>query len=165
MFFFYSKFDFVVSAILRLQMIFQMTSNFSNRYPKTIAFAVEHFKECSLDALFLVTNTPGRSAYNRVERRMASLSNQLSGLILRHDTFGTHLDSRGRTVDPELERKNFASAGEYLAQIWSELVIDNHPVFAKYKEPGNDPDLSVAIDPLWYSRHVRESQYLLQVSL
>lgn len=109
--------------------------------------------------------TPGRSAYNRVERRMAPLSNQLSGLILRHDTFGTHLDSRGRTVDPELERKNFANAGETLVQIWSELVIDNHPVFAEYKEPGNDPDLPVAIDPLWYSRHVRESQYLLQVSL
>lgn len=42
---------------------------------------------------------------------MAQLSDQLSGLILQHDFFGSHLDSRGRTVDADLERQNFTKIG------------------------------------------------------
>ena len=40
----------------------------------TVIFhAIETFVEFDLDALFVVTNAPGRSAYNRVGRRMAPL--------------------------------------------------------------------------------------------
>lgn len=68
------------------------------------------------------TNAPGMSAYNPIERRMAPLSKALSGLVLPYDTFGSHLDSSKRTINAELERKNFKSAGEILAEIWSEMV-------------------------------------------
>lgn len=44
------------------------------RYDKVINVAINHFIEHDLDAFFLATNAPGRSAYNRVERRMAPLS-------------------------------------------------------------------------------------------
>jgi hypothetical protein len=52
------------------------------RYPKTIQAATILFKKYDLDALFVVTNAPGRSAFNEVERRMAPLSHELSGKLL-----------------------------------------------------------------------------------
>ena len=42
---------------------------------------------------------------------MAPLSRELSGLILPHEHFGTHLDADGRTIDEELEKANFSFAG------------------------------------------------------
>lgn len=134
------------------------------RYQKTISFAVQHFKNYNLDALFLVTNAPGRSAYNRVERRMAPLSKQLSGLILEHDHFGSHLDNSGRTIDDDLELQNFEHAGQLLAQVWSEMVIDDYPVYSVYKSNKETLRCSEAVDPHWYNTHVRESQYFLQIS-
>lgn len=75
------------------------------RYARVIASAVKHFKQFDLDAYYIATNAPGRSAYNRVERRMAPLSRELTGLILKHDTFGTHLNSRNETIDVDLEKE------------------------------------------------------------
>lgn len=49
------------------------------RYPKVIKHAINHFLNYDLDGIFIFTNAPGRSAYNRVERRMAPLSRELSG--------------------------------------------------------------------------------------
>ncbi|KAJ8940658.1 hypothetical protein NQ314_010633 [Rhamnusium bicolor] len=75
----------------------------NSRYGKVIFYAIQHFRDFNLDALFVVTNAPGRSAYNRVERRMAPLSHELAGLILPHEHYGSHLDSYGKTVDKDLE--------------------------------------------------------------
>lgn len=83
-----------------------------------------------------MTNAPGRSAFNRIERRMASLSSQLAGLVLPHDTYGSHLDSKGFTIDEEKERENFKAAGKILVEVWNSLIIDNYPVVAEYIEPG-----------------------------
>lgn len=132
------------------------------RYQKVIGFAIQHFKRHDLDALFIATNAPGRSAYNRVERRMAPLSRELAGLILPHDHFGSHLDERGVTINEELERFNFGFAGNVLAEIWSLMEIDGYQVTAKYVGPG-EQDLPDFPDIKWYSEHVRESQYLLQI--
>jgi len=105
------------------------------RYAKVIDFAIKHFKKYDLDGLFVSANARGRSAYNRVERRMAPLSRELSGVILPHDHFGSHLDSSGKTVDEELEIKNFEEAGKVLASIWNGVQIDNYPVVAGYISP------------------------------
>lgn len=116
-----------------------------------------------MDALFLVTNAPGRSAYNPVERRMAPLSSQLSGVILKPDHYGSHLNNRGKTIDETLERKNFSKAGNTLAELWNEVTIDNHPVKAEFIEPTDKQNFVPDFDILWYSKHVQESQYFLQV--
>ena len=105
------------------------------RYQKKIACAINYFCKFDLNAMCVATNAPGRSAYNRVERRMAPLSHDLAGLILPHDHFGTHLDSQGRTTDRELELSNFEHAGKILADIWSKTVIDGNPVVAEYIPP------------------------------
>ena len=77
------------------------------RFPKTITYVIDFFKNHNLDALFWATNAPGRSAFNRVERRMAPLSRQLSGVVIPHDKFGSHLNTSGKTINTELEKKNF----------------------------------------------------------
>ena len=62
------------------------------RYQKVIKVAIHRFVQHDLDALFIAANAFGRSAFNRVERKMAPLSRELSGLILPHDRYGSHLD-------------------------------------------------------------------------
>ena len=47
------------------------------RYQKVIKVAIHHFVQHNLDALFVAENAPGRSAFNRVERKMAPLSREL----------------------------------------------------------------------------------------
>lgn len=138
------------------------------RYSKVIHEAIKHFKTYDLDAIFYATNAPGRSAFNRVERRMAPLSRQLSGLVLPHETFGSHLDSKGCTVNTDLELKNFAAAGDILAAIWSATVIDGEEVVSTYVHPStaveeDSPVVDSTVPQNWYDRHVRESQYFLQI--
>lgn len=132
------------------------------RYKETIKFACANFVHLQLDALFISTQAPGRSAYNPVERRMAPLSRFLAGLILPHDAFGTHLNSRGQTVDETLEMENFRKAGQTLADVWGEAVIDGFPVIAQWRGGIQQPDEAYP-DQKWFANHVRASQYFLQV--
>ena len=93
---------------------------------------------------------------------MAPLSKDLSGVILPHDKFGTHLDSQCVTIDKDLEMKNFEFAGQTLAEIWSQLVIDGNPVVAEFID-GEASPVTVVKSEEWKAVHVRESQYLLQI--
>lgn len=136
------------------------------RYKKVLNMAIHHFVQRDLDAIFISCNAPGRSAFNRVERRMAPLSKELAGLILPHDFFGSHLNSRNETVDEYLEQQNFQKAGETLASVWGSTVIDGFETVAAYIPPDhshlNYPyqnDKSIK----WISEHVHQSQYLLQI--
>ena len=124
------------------------------RYSNTISCAIEYFCEHDLDAYFLATNAPGRSAFNRVERRMSNLSKELSGVILTHDHFGTHLNHNNKTIDEELELQNFQYAGEILAELWSKIA-------EFIKDPPSE--VSIIKSEEWRANHVRESQYLLQI--
>ena len=130
------------------------------RYEKTINCSIKYFVEHGLDVLFLATNAPGCSAFNRVERRMVKLSKELSGVILEHDKFGSHLDAKGVTVDKDLELKNFEYAGRTLAEIWSGLVIDGNPVVAEFIDD-DAPVIMGTKSEEWKACHVRQSQYLL----
>ena len=72
-----------------------------------IRVAIHHFLWYDFDALFITTNAPERSAFNRIERKMAPLIKELTGLILPHDHCGRHLNERGINIDDDLEKKNF----------------------------------------------------------
>ncbi|KAJ8686037.1 hypothetical protein QAD02_021830 [Eretmocerus hayati] len=134
------------------------------RYPKVISWGIELFISENSDGLFVVTNAPGHSKYNRAERRMAPLSHQLAGVVLRHDRFGSHLNSSGKTIDKELELKNFAYAGETLSELWNEVILDDHPVRAEYINPSGKIHTPPTVTEQWFMNHVRESQYLLQIT-
>ena len=135
-------------------------------YQKVIETAVHHFVQNNLDAYFIATNAPCRSAFNRVERRMAPLSKELSGLILPHDKYDSHLNDQGLTIDTDLEKKKFAFAGSTLAEIWSQTVVDSHPIIAEYIDPELSelkPETLQSKDLIWFSAHVRTSQYFTQI--
>ena len=53
------------------------------RYGKTINCSIKYFVENGLDAFFLATNAPGRSAFNRVERRTVKLTKELRAILMR----------------------------------------------------------------------------------
>lgn len=135
------------------------------RFEKVQSFAIETFLKYDLDTVILVTNAPGRSAYNRVERRMAPLSRMLAGIVLPHNSYGSHLDDSGKTTDQELERKNFAAAGNALAEIWNEAVIDGFPVVSKFVDADSGERMAPAgQSESWKAVHTRGSQYTFQVS-
>ena len=79
------------------------------------------------------------------------------------DKFGSHLDKSNKTVDLELEQKNFKAAGEILAEVWSKTVIDDNPVVAEYSPAGNEIDFDRELEQSWIDNHVRQSRYLLQI--
>ena len=56
-------------------------------------------------------NAPGRSAFNRTKCQMAKFSQQLSRIVLPHDKFGSHLNSKGKAIDPEKEKKSLCRQG------------------------------------------------------
>jgi len=100
---------------------------------------------------------------------MAPLSRELAGLILQHDHYGSHLDSNGKTIDGQLEMENFKHASSNLAEVWSSLVIDGHPLKAEYIDPDqrelklySESQYGMA-DQKWFAEHVRTSQYFLQI--
>ena len=102
------------------------------RYERRISCAVDHCNTYDLDAFFLLTDAPRRSAFTRVERRMAPINNELYGALLEYKNFGAHLDDKGNTIDPQLKLKIFEHYGKILGEIWSGMVIDVYPVIAKY---------------------------------
>ena len=93
---------------------------------------------------------------------MAPLSKALAGILLPHDTFGNHLDSQNKTVDLDLEKRNLKKAGEVLAEIWGELVMDGHSVVAEFVSDKQKKETN--LDHSWMAKHCRASQYMLQTS-
>lgn len=135
------------------------------RYSKVKNAAIQHFKDYNLDAIFLATNAPGRSAFNRVERRMAPFSAALAGVLLPHDFYGDHLKTKDKQNKETLEKKNFCHAGTVLAEIWGEMTLDGHKVHAEYIDPDNEVFEEPIIETQeWLMKHTREGHYFYQVS-
>ena len=55
---------------------------------------------------------------------METLSKQLVGLVLDHQTLRFHLDRNNEPIDEELEKKTFAAFGYILAKAWNGLQFD-----------------------------------------
>jgi len=87
----------------------------------------------------------------------------LAGIILPYDTFGTHLNSKSETIDEELEQENFHKAGETLAEVWNETVIDGHAVKAAEWRGGVRENEMEMPSQEWLAGHIRASQYCLQI--
>ncbi|CAF1129204.1 unnamed protein product [Adineta ricciae] len=110
------------------------------RFSRTLYSSIQKFKKYNLDVFILVTQTPGQAIFASCERRLALLSHDLSGLVLPHNHYGTHLNISGITVDAELEKLNFKRTGEVLAEIWNMNMIDRHSVVAEYVDPPSTAD-------------------------
>ena len=102
----------------------------------------------SQDALLISTHAPGLSANNQVEKKMASLSKALSGILLPHDKFGTHLNSSRKSINTNLKKRNFKVSCKILAKVWEEIILDNFPVLAE-----NASKVPIDLSEKWISFH------------
>ncbi|GBP67431.1 Protein SYS1 homolog [Eumeta japonica] len=71
---------------------------------------------------------------------MTPLSQELSGLILPYDSYGTHLDEHGTTQDHDLKKMNFQKAEEDFEEVWNNMVIDDHDIIAENFEPNGSAE-------------------------
>ena len=104
----------------------------------------------SQDALLISTHAPGLSANNQVEKKMASLSKALSGILLPHKKFGTHLNSSRKSINTNLKKRNFKVSCKILAKVWEETILDNFPVLAE-----NASKVPIDLSEKWISFHCK----------
>ena len=91
---------------------------------------------------------------------MYHLSKAMTGVVLPYDTYGSHLVN-GKTVDTELEKRNFKAAGDTLGELWSNMEIDGFEVKAEYIEKPADEEIKeFEVSPTFRNRHVFETQYM-----
>ena len=77
------------------------------RFPALRKTLIKFFKVYDIDYLIAVCNAAGLSAFHFVERQIAPFSKELAGIVLPHDSFGTHLDENGKTIDDVKKLQNF----------------------------------------------------------
>ena len=70
--------------------------------------------------------------------------------MLPHETFGTYLDLSRKTIDTNLEKRNFKAAGDILAKVWEEIVLGQTIILninnIKIRESQNVELLCLTID-------------------
>ena len=141
------------------------------RNPSTQSEMIQLFLKFRLVALFLISLPAGYSPFSPCERRMAPLSKQLTGVVLDHQHYGSHLNSSRETIDDKLELKNFQNAGERLAHLFADMKYDNCKTVAQYVKPPkdinarelHDKDKPIEVTEQWKYEHVQASKYCFQV--
>ena len=78
---------------------------------KNIKSAITMFIKCDLDFYYDTHSAPNMSFINEAERCMATLSYRLSGIVLDHEHYGSHLDANKEVKDEDLCRRNLYRAG------------------------------------------------------
>ena len=122
---------FDVPQVMRWPVLMTLTDAAADevpRFSKTLNVVVDLFHLLELDAVIHGVNAAALSAFNPLEWRMVPLFLDLSGLILPHDSFGSHLDGNRKTIDIDLEKRNLFKAAEVLSDVWSKTVINSHPI-------------------------------------
>jgi hypothetical protein len=145
------------------------------RHMKNILQYCRMFRVFDLDYLSIRTHAPGQSAYNPVERSMATLSQKLAGITLPIDKYGSHLNSQGQVIDLELAMKNFHYAGNALCTLWKRDPIFGRPVTTEYVDQKNSPFGNImfpgseestdesTIPWRWLEDHTKICQYSLDI--
>ncbi|CAG8521266.1 22670_t:CDS:2 [Cetraspora pellucida] len=92
----------------------------------------------SLSSASHITDIISLSAYNPVKRSMAMLLEKITGIILKIDQFGNHLNSYSEVCNYKLGLHNFQHAGQTLANLWKKDPINRKPVYVEYVDEQND---------------------------
>ena len=148
--------------------IFTRDGHDDPRFPTSRQTLIKFFKDHDIDYLIAAYSAAVLSAFHFIERRMMPLSKELAGIVLRHDSFGNHLDENGKTIDDVKELQNSRKAGETLSEIWSKMTIDDFEVSAKSLDPSDDSKAyhdfrDSKIGKNWLETHVYISKYCLQI--
>ena len=100
---------------------------------------IRFLKNDHIDYVIAPCNSAGLSVFYFIEQRIVPLSKELSGIVLPHDSFGTHLNENGKTIDNVKELENLKKAGELLSEISSEITIDLYQPSVKWVNPSVNP--------------------------
>ena len=84
---------------------------------------------------------------------MASLSRDIAGVLLWHDSFGNHQDSSWKTTECELEKNTFFKAAQFFAEVWPKTVTDDHKVDTEALPIGKEY-AHETLDAAWAKKHV-----------
>jgi hypothetical protein len=141
------------------------------RNPTTQEQMAKFFLQNKLVALFLGTLPAGMSLFSPGERRMAGLSNSMTGVVLDPEHHGSHLNSSKETIDLDLEKRNFKHAGETLSSLFNGVKYGGYETQSVYVDPPEDKEEPLCpefvenpeITAEWRSKHLRASKYLLQI--
>ncbi|CAG8834561.1 38678_t:CDS:2 [Gigaspora margarita] len=125
-----------------------------DKNPKHFKNIIEYcnlFQALDLDYLTVRTYALYQSAYNLVERSIASLSEKLAGITLPIDEYGMYLDSQENVVDEELAQRNFEFSGNRLCELWSRDDIYGKPITVQYIDQISQPfdDIDDVVFPTW----------------
>lgn len=85
---------------LKLTWVFTRDGQDGPQFPTTWKAWIRFFKESNVDFIVAGCNATSIFGYHFIEQRTATLSKRLAGIVLLHDTYGTHLDDNGKTTDP-----------------------------------------------------------------
>ncbi|PKK64394.1 hypothetical protein RhiirC2_775617 [Rhizophagus irregularis] len=99
---------------------------------------------------------------------MATLSGKLAGITLPIDHFGSHLNTQGKVIVPELALQNFRYAGETLCDIWRRDLIFGKKVDARYVEELSNSFENLEFEECfvpwsWIENHCNLCQYSLDI--
>ena len=149
--------------------IFTRDGHDGPRFPTTRKALTKFFEDNDVDYIIAVCDASGLSAYHFIESRMRPLSKELAGVVLPHDTFGSHLDPNGTSIDERKELQHFQRAGKLLADIWSSTTIDGYPVSAEWVDPDERCNefqsfSDKTLGGKWMENHVRISKYCLEIA-
>ena len=78
---------------------------------------ISYFLKHDLDDFFSLQMHLGEVPSMALNVARAPLSHDLAGVVLPLNSFRNHLNSQNETINEELQMKNFATAGEILAEI------------------------------------------------
>ena len=92
--------------------IFTRDGHDGPRFPTSRQTLIKFFKDDDIDYLIAVCNAAGLSAFHFIERRMVLLSKELAGIVLPHNSFGTHLDENGKTIVDVKEWRTLEKQGK-----------------------------------------------------
>ena len=77
----------------------------------------------------------GNSVYNTIEICMVPPSRSMCGTVIDHKHHGNHLNASKKTIDEDLERKNFYHAQKALASIFKQVVVNGNRLQAEAIKP------------------------------
>ena len=66
---------------------------------------------------------------------MSPLSKELSRIVQPHDSFGTHLNDKGKSISNVKELKIFKKACKLLSEIRSEMTTNGNQFSDKWVDP------------------------------
>eukprot|EP01083_Nonionella_stella_P043785 118176_1 len=128
------------------------------------------FKHYDIDYICHYNSPCGMSAFNFIERYMVHLSRSIVGTVIDHMAHGNHLDASKKTIDDELEKKNFYHAQSALSEIFASVTVEENDFHSEAIHPMSYDDRErlfggpmTKADRIWLHKHTHQGTLVFQM--